>query len=708
MNNYRRPGVYSERVDTANASRLLIRSDVPGFIGLAEKGPLDTPIPVDSFRQFQAHFGDYIGAAYLAYSVRAFFENGGRQCWVVRVASRDFAFAHRQDSGFSAQYSGVGARCAELTITDGSHTVWTIAASSEGSWGNRLSVTLTEEYPADTRVGIGHLNEAYAELDSIAANGTAGFERGSLIVIAQEDSVGNLKHHYRVVTYIDETQQRLYWQHPEPGKGLIYDKRLSGFDKNQPARIYSMAYAITVYDNGHWLTSIRGLSLIPEHKRYGPRVLNGYSAWETITQSTTQSTTQPRRDQQQTIPAPIAIIAQQSVVDAIPLPLENNQPQPIALTGGRDGLAALSIDDFIGGDWSINDSDLERASKRRGIATLEHIDEISLVAIPDIVIQAEPEPVYQPQLPPESNPCVHCPPPPEPVQAFVPPPPLMEAPPLFSEAEIYQVQAAMVLHCESRGDRFAIIDPPKPIAINEQAGIAHIRSWRSRFDSSYAALYYPWIIVIEPRGHGQLLGDQSVRAIPPSGHVLGQYALFDNETGVHRAPANRSLHWCQDLTLHTSTGQQQLLNPLHINVIRSEGTRGLRIMGARCLSSDTAWRYINVRRLLIMIRRTLHIISQWVVFEPNSAVTRNKLQIAIASYLNALLARGAFAGETPEQSYFIQCDEANNPEFQRNNGQLLAEVGVAPSKPFEFIVVRVGIQDNELDITELRDFSSAA
>ena len=252
----------------------------------------------------------------------------------------------------------------------------------------------------------------------------------------------------------------------------------------------------------------------------------------------------------------------------------------------------------------------------------------------------------------------------------------------------------MVVHCERRGDRFALLDPPFHVATDAEQGIAAIRAWRSRFDSSYAALYYPWVKVIDPRRPGH------VRAIPPSGHALGQYALLDNEVGVHRAPANRPLQWIQDLSLHTTFGQQELLNPLAVNVLRSEGPRGIRIMGARTLSSDPDWTYVNVRRLLIMIRRALEIISQWVVFEPNHAPTRNKFQVAVGSYLGALWSRGALAGATQQQAFFVKCDEENNPPPQGDNGQLLAEIGVAPSYPFEFVILRVGVQENELKFSE--------
>jgi len=227
-------------------------------------------------------------------------------------------------------------------------------------------------------------------------------------------------------------------------------------------------------------------------------------------------------------------------------------------------------------------------------------------------------------------------------------------------------------------------------------------AWRARFDSTYAALYYPWVQVLEPRGA------RSVRMVPPSGHVIGQYAEADLRIGVHKAAANRELIWAQALSVAVSDGQHEVLNPLGINAIRSELGRGIRVQGARSLSSDPDWRHINVRRLLLMIRKAIDLATQWAVFEPNSDETRNKLSMSLRSFLTAIWQQGALMGASPEQAFFVKCDLENNPPEQRNNGLLMAHVGVAPSKPFEFIVLRVGRQGNELEITESVQLARAA
>jgi phage tail sheath protein FI len=196
------------------------------------------------------------------------------------------------------------------------------------------------------------------------------------------------------------------------------------------------------------------------------------------------------------------------------------------------------------------------------------------------------------------------------------------------------------------------------------------------------------------------LGGEIVRDTPPSGHVAGVYARTDLQRGVQRAPANAELEWAQDVTVAVGPELHGVLNEAGINTIRVLPGRGIRLHGARTTSSDADWRYVNVRRLLLMIERSVARAVRWVVFEPNDAVLRSLVALSIGSFLESLWRRGALLGTQPEEAFFVRCDETNNPRAVRDAGGLVAEVGVAVVKPAEFVVFRVARTHDELEVTE--------
>jgi phage tail sheath protein FI len=255
----------------------------------------------------------------------------------------------------------------------------------------------------------------------------------------------------------------------------------------------------------------------------------------------------------------------------------------------------------------------------------------------------------------------------------------------------------MVEQCETLADRIAVLETPYNTVTDPTAGPAAAQAWRSRFDSKYAALYYPWVRVVDPLRQNT----GTVRDIPPSGHIVGQYAATDLETGVHKAPANNPLEWLQDVTSPVGNELHALFNSAGINVLRSLPGRRIRILGARTVSSDPDWRFVNVRRLLMMIERALYISLQWAAFEPNGELTWAKIRLAITSFLITLWQAGALVGETMAEAFFVKCDEETNPPRERDNGRLICLVGVAPSQPFEFVVLRVGRAGNEFEVQEI-------
>jgi phage tail sheath protein FI len=353
----------------------------------------------------------------------------------------------------------------------------------------------------------------------------------------------------------------------------------------------------------------------------------------------------------------------------------------------------LSAYDFIGEELDPLGSDTERARKARGLRTLEEIREVAVVAVPDIHIQPEPPARFSPPSPCIPDPCLPLDVPPA---AAAPAPSLGDLPPVFTEDAIYRVQAALIQHCEKLRDRIALLDPPFSAARDDKLGLGAVRAWRSRFDSKYAAFYYPWLRVVDPMRSSA----SPLREIPPSGHVAGQYAQSDFQFGVHKAPANAPLIWAEDATVLVNDAGHGILNPAGINAIRALPGRGLRIFGARTMSGDSDWQYVNVRRLMMMIEKAIEAAIQWAVFEPNSTLTRVKLNLTLTSFLLSLWQRGALMGASASDAFFVKCDDENNPQRERDQGRLLATIGVAPSRPFEFIILRVGRTHNQFEISE--------
>ena len=177
--------------------------------------------------------------------------------------------------------------------------------------------------------------------------------------------------------------------------------------------------------------------------------------------------------------------------------------------------------------------------------------------------------------------------------------------------------------------------------------------------------------------------------IPPSGHVAGVYARSDAERGVHKAPANEVVRGATGLPIQVTRAEQDMLNPIGVNCIRSFPGRGIRIWGARTLSSDASWRYINVRRLFNMVEESIEGGTQWVVFEPNDRDLWARVRRDVTAYLKTVWSSGALFGSTPQEAFYVKCDDELNPPEVRDLGQLIVEIGLAPVKPAEFVIFRI-------------------
>lgn len=242
------------------------------------------------------------------------------------------------------------------------------------------------------------------------------------------------------------------------------------------------------------------------------------------------------------------------------------------------------------------------------------------------------------------------------------------------------IQNAMITHCELMRYRIAVLDS----VVN--ARLADIQAQRALYDSTRAALYYPWLQISDPFGRAT---DRLV--IPPSGHVCGAFALTDNTRGVHKAPANVVVRNILDLNAIINTQEQEILNPRGINVIRdfSNLGRAKRIWGARTISSDPEWRYVPVRRLFIFVEKSIERGMQFAVFEPNSPPLWATIQRSLTNFLTSVWRDGALFGATPEEAFFVEVGLSTMTQQDIDEGRLIVKVGIAPVKPAEFVIFRI-------------------
>jgi phage tail sheath protein FI len=285
-------------------------------------------------------------------------------------------------------------------------------------------------------------------------------------------------------------------------------------------------------------------------------------------------------------------------------------------------------------------------NERKGINGLVIADEVTMVLVPDLVTAAK-LPDGKPDL-----------------------------------AKWKAVQLALINHCEGQRNRVAILDAPPKMTPQR------VKEWRvdeAGYSSQFATLYYPWIKVTNPAGTN---GDSEIM-VPPSGHMAGIWARTDDTRGVWKAPANEVVRGALDVEMNITKAEQGLLNPIGVNCIRPFGTRGIRIWGARTLSSETEWQYINVRRLFNMIETAIMDGTQYAVFEPNDITLWEGLKRTINAFLRGLWRDGALFGATAEQAFYVKCDSETNPPESIDQGKVVVEVGIAPVKPAEFVIFRI-------------------
>ncbi|MDB9327573.1 phage tail sheath subtilisin-like domain-containing protein [Nodularia spumigena CS-590/02] len=254
--------------------------------------------------------------------------------------------------------------------------------------------------------------------------------------------------------------------------------------------------------------------------------------------------------------------------------------------------------------------------------------------------------------------------------------------------EVIKLQRSLMQHCTDQGDRFAILDAlPEKISKSVSQQCNAIKANQNLQKPVNGALYYPW------------LQNAQGRWVPPCGHIAGIFARSDRTRGVFKAPANEEIRDAVNLEVLIENSDQGDLNSQGINCLRAFPGRGIRVWGARTLSNDSNWRYINVRRLLIAITRWIDLNIVWAAFEPNTPQLWVRIQRELSGYLTQLWRVGALKGETPEQAFYVKCDAEINPPESREMGNVFTEIGFAPSLPAEFIFVRITHRANTTELS---------
>ena len=311
-------------------------------------------------------------------------------------------------------------------------------------------------------------------------------------------------------------------------------------------------------------------------------------------------------------------------------------PPSNRLVGGHDGLL-VAPDDLKGKEASLDNAEV----KATGLEGLGEIDDIAIVALPDGGALADP-------------------------------------------VQIQQAAERLISHAERLRYRIAVIDAP------EGSSMTEIRAFRGKFDSKYAALYHPWIEILDPTERPAQGAPPRRLMLPPSGFVTGIYARSDIERGVHKAPANEVVRGLTRFEANINKARQDVLNPEGINALRFFEGRGNRVWGARTVTSDPEWKYVNVRRLFIYMEHSIDKGTQWAVFEPNNQMLWANIRQTVEDFLLVLWKNGALLGDKPEDAYFVRCDRTTMTQNDLDNGRLICLIGVAPTKPAEFVIFRIG------------------
>lgn len=641
------------------------RMDVCAFVGVAPRGPAHVPVvdqrwplrwdmvdedsgrplrrsvavPVRSFDDYVHVFGGFEGPGTLPHAVASYFEQGGRQAWVVRIV-------HARSAEF-------GDGCATGTL----HTAFSLplgfTARNEGSWGRGLR--LASGFTATAL----NFEATMAPAFKLVLPFNTTVQAGALLRLS--DSAG-----VAVLSHVDALQAERDGLNP----ATRWSAALAVPPAFSPVRVELIEAWLEIHDGAGRQERFEHLALSPEH----PQALS-----TTLCERSTL--VWPHKDWAglRLLPADVRV--------------ELLRGTGAPFSGGDDAYDQIIPSDFFDPAWSSADD-----VPGDGLTALAPVDAAAVVGtggvtqlvLPDLYVPAQwadPPPVpgqVMGAAGAEFAPCVDAVS--TPAAEAVPPSALTGLildPRLSGDLDtIIRLQADVVAFCEATQARIALLDVPPGLSQGR------IEQWRARFDSSWAAAYHPWLLPARRQDQpliGQASSTVRMRPLPPSAVAAGIVARRELDKGIQYGPANEVARQVIHVAESQPEGRADVLHPLGINCF-VRGPSGIELVAARTLSSERDWRQLSVRRLILMLRRTLLVEMQWAVFEPNGPRLWSDLRHAIESLLRTLFQVGTFAGRTEAESFFVR---VLTEPWRLDRGELLVEIGVAPAEPLEFILVRL-------------------
>jgi phage tail sheath protein FI len=667
MPEYLAPGVYIEETSFRAKSIEGVSTTTTGLVGPSRFGPIDLePDIITGLVEFERvygdrqklEFGDAKSHNYLWHAVRAFFEEGGKRLYVGRIFrplvidgdADDVENVYRRPSEkigeddpsqTGALYSDGHARGWMYQDADAETVATSVLARARfpGAAGN-MRVRITVKLGQNILTGVDGALTAKA----LRANDTVWLSNVTSPVDSPPGNGGFRLAHY------DEAEQT--WVFGATSTTTSNDLRLNtpsgsglpalSIDEGDQVRVATLTVSVTSAD-GATTNVWDNIALDPQHENTFGTPDSISAAFSQNPSSLSQARTLPIvilvGDQLSTgvelIETLIAYGASSGSNAGLSDNLLNNlnasdseRSVEILLTGGNDGQLP-GADEYAG---SIN----EQTNAKFGLVSFEDLEDISIVATPGATANYSQ-----------------------------------------NTSEATAIINALIAHAERMRYRIAVIDS------GDNQSISEVRAMRAKIDSKYAAFYYPWIRVLDPVTNTEI-------NLPPSGFVAGIYARNDINRAVYKAPANEVVSLAIGFEKMINRAQQEVLNPEGINCFRFFEGRGFRLWGARTTSSDPEWKYVNLRRYFAYLERSIDKGTQWAVFEPNGSMLWDNVRRTIEDFLFNEFQMGALLGDKPDKAYFVRCDRSTMTQNDLDNGRLVCLVGVAPLRPAEFVIFRIG------------------